>query len=202
MHSRLRSFLQRAHEATRGIEGLELLVLYGSLVRGELTSRSDIDFFAMFHDEQSLKLGEQKLSKILDDLCEQEYERMSSLHAVTHAAEVDRSFLYNVFREGVAINPLVETSVWNLFSLKPHALFTYSLKQKAQSEKTGIDRMLYGYRQRKGTKTYSYKGLADSLGAERFGNNLLVRLEKAEELRRFFETHGIKFKQKTVFLPT
>jgi hypothetical protein len=176
-------------------------VLYGSLVRGELTSKSDIDFFALFHDEPSLNSGEQKLSEILDDLCEQEYKRTSSLHAVTHAADVDSSFLYNVFREGVAINPLIETSVWNLFSLKPHALFTYSLKQKVQSEKTRIDRMLYGYRQRKRGKTYSYKGLASSLGAERFGNNLLVPAERAEELRGFFEAHGIKFEQKTVFLP-
>jgi hypothetical protein len=62
--------------------------------------------------------------------------------------------------------------------------------------------MLYGYRQRKGEKIYSYKGLADSLGAKRLGNNLLVPLEKAEELREFFETHGIKFEQKTVFLST
>ncbi|MDI6884662.1 MAG: nucleotidyltransferase domain-containing protein [Hadesarchaea archaeon] len=202
MHSRLRSFLQKVHEGTRGVEGLELLVLYGSLVRGELTSKSDIDFFALFHDERSLKSGEQKLSGILDDLCEQEYKRTSSLHAVTHAAEVDRSFLYNVFREGVAINPLIETSVWNLFSLKPHMLFTYSLRQKVQSEKAKIDRMLYGFKQKKRGKTYSYKGLADSLGAERLGNNLLVPLEKAEELRGFFEAHGIKFEQKTVFLPT
>jgi len=176
-------------------------VLYGSLVRGELTSKSDIDFFALFHDEQSLKSGEQKLTSILDELCEQEYKRTSSLHAVTHAAEVDRSFLYNVFREGVAINPLIETSVWDLFSLKPHVLFTYSLKQKAQLEKTKIDRMLYGYSQRKRGKTYSYKGLVDSLKAERFGNNLLVQLGRAEELREFFETHDIKFEQKTVFLP-
>jgi predicted nucleotidyltransferase len=190
------------HEATRGIEGLELLVLYGSLVRGELTPRSDIDFFALFHDEQSLKRGEQKLTSILEGLCEQEYKRTPSLHAVTHAAEVDRSFLYNVFREGVAINPLIETGVWNLFSLKPHVVFTYSLRQKVQSEKTRIDRVLYGYRQQKGGKTYSYKGLVDSLGAERFGNNLLVPLEKAEELRGFFEAHGVKFEQKTVFLPT
>jgi predicted nucleotidyltransferase len=189
------------HEATRGIEGLELLVLYGSLVRGELTPRSDIDFFALFHDEQSLKSGERKLSEILDDLCEQEYKRASSLHAVTHATEIDRSFLYNVLREGIAINPLIETSVWDLFSLKPHVLFTYSLRQKAQSEKARIDRMLYGYRQKKGKKTYVYKGIVDSLLAERFGNNLLVRLEKAEDLREFFEAHRIKFEQKTVFLP-
>jgi len=176
-------------------------MLYGSLVRGELTPRSDIDFFALFHDEQSLKHGEQKLSKILDNLCEREYERTSSLHAVTHTTEVDRSFLYNVFREGVAINPLIETSVWDLFSLKPYTLFTYSLKQKAQSEKTRIDRVLYGYMQKKGEKTYSYKGLVGSLGAERFGNNLIVPLVRAEELRRFFETQGIKFEQKVVFLP-
>jgi hypothetical protein len=180
---------------------LELLVLYGSLVRGELTPRSDIDFFALFHDERSLKLGERKLSEILDDLCEQEYKRASSLHAVTHATEIDRSFLYNVLREGIAINPLIETSVWDLFSLKPHVLFTYSLRQKAQSEKARIDRMLYGYRQKKGKKTYVYKGIVDSLLAERFGNNLLVRLEKAEDLREFFEAHRIKFEQKTVFLP-
>ncbi len=202
MYSRLRSFLQRVHEVTRGIEGLELLVLYGSLVRGELTSRSDIDFFALFHDERSLKLGERKLSEILDDLCKQEYKRAQSLYSMTHVTEVDRSFLYNVFREGVAINPLVETSVWNLFSLKPHVMFTYSLRQKAQPEKVRIDRALYGYKQRKGGKIYSYKGLVDSLEAKRFGNNLLVPLERAEEFRGFLEARGIKFEQKTVFLPT
>jgi predicted nucleotidyltransferase len=200
MHSRLKSFLERAHERTRGIGGLELLVLYGSAVRGELTPRSDIDFFALFHDERSLKLGEQKLSELLDDLCEQEFNCTSSLRSVTHTTKMNRSFIYNVFREGVAINPLIETTVWSLFSLKPHALFTYSLRQKAQHEKTKIDRALYGYRQKKGKKLYSYKGLADSLEAKRVGNNLLVSLEKAEELRRFFETHRVKFEQTTVFL--
>lgn len=197
----MKSFLQKVHERTRGIKGLELLVLYGSLVRGELTARSDIDFFALFHDERSLKQREKKLSSILDEACEEEYGRVASLYATSHEAEVDRSFLYNVFREGVAVSPLIETMVWDLFSLKPYVIFAYSLKNKPRPQKVKIDRILYGYRQRKGGKVYSYNGLVKGLGCIRFGNNLLVPLEKSEELKKFFDANDIRFKQRAIFLP-
>jgi len=52
-----KKFLDKIHQKTYDIKGLELLVAYGSYVRGELTSKSDVDFFAMFHDPQSLKKG-------------------------------------------------------------------------------------------------------------------------------------------------
>lgn len=57
-------FLDRIHEKTHHIKGLELLVAYGSYVRGELTSKSDVDFFAMFHDSQNLEKGEERLYNI------------------------------------------------------------------------------------------------------------------------------------------
>lgn len=194
-----RKFLDKIHQKTHAINGLELLVVYGSYVRNELTSKSDIDFFAMFHDEKSLEKGEEKLYNILGAECDVEMELPAALYAVSEDEDMDKSFFYGILTEGFVITPAISDYLLKIVKPSPKVLFTYSMDELSPQEKVKVNQILYGYSQKKKDKRYTYDGILKDINAKRVRSGILVSQKYENELERFMRRHNLNYAKKVVF---
>lgn len=194
-----REFLKIIHELATNINGLELLAVYGSYVRGELTSKSDVDFFALFHDQETLKKGEETLFNILTEECDKELELPASLYAVSEDEDVDKSFFYGVLTEGFLITPAISQYLLKVVDPSPKVLFTYSMEDLSPQKKVKVNQVLYGYTQKKRDKKYSYDGLLEHLEGERIRSGILVSQDHEHEIERFMRANKLNYKKKVIF---
>lgn len=194
-----RKFLDKIHQKTHNIKGLELLVAYGSYVKGELTSKSDVDFFAMFHDRKSLERREEQLYNILFEECEDELELPASLYAVSEDDDIDKSFFYGILTEGFVITPAISNYLLKVVNPIPKVLFTYSMENLSPQEKVKVNQILYGYSQKKGDKKYAYDGMLQDIQGKRVRSGILVPQEYESELERFMKSHKLNYKKEVVF---
>jgi predicted nucleotidyltransferase len=194
-----KKFLNSIHEKTFHIEGLELLAVYGSYIRDELTSKSDVDFFALFHDVESLKKGEGILYDILNTLSENELELPASLYAVCEDEDIDKSFLYGILTEGFLITPAISEYLVEIINPAPQVLFTYSMDGLAPQEKVKVSQILYGYSQRKKDKTYINEGMLPDIQGQRVRSGIMVPQKYENELERFMRSHKLNYQKKVVF---
>lgn len=194
-----KKFLNEIHQKTHHIEGLELLASYGSYIRGELTSKSDIDFFALFHSPEDLKKGEEILYNILAEECETELELPASLYAVSEEENIDKSFFYGILTEGFLIKPAISEYLINIINPAPQVIFTYSMDNLSPQEKVKVNQILYGYSQKKKDKKYIYEGIIQDLNGERLRSGIMVPQKYEGELERFMRSHKLNYRKKVVF---
>jgi len=194
-----KKFLDKIHHKTHDVEGLELLVVYGSYVRGELTSKSDIDFFAMFHNHVNLEKGEEQLYNILFAECEAELELPASLYAVSEDDEIDKSFLYGILTEGYVITPAISDYFVKIVSPSPQVLFTYSMDDLSAQEKVKVNQILYGYSQKKKDKKYTYNGMLQDIQGKRVRSGILVPQKYENDLERFMRSHKLNYQKRVIF---
>ncbi len=195
-----KKFLNSIHEKTFHIEGLELLAVYGSYIRNELTSKSDVDFFALFHDGERLKKGEGILYDILNTKCEEELELPASLYAVSEDEDIDQSFLYGILTEGFLITPAISEYLVQIINPAPQVLFTYSMDQLSSLEKVKVNQILYGYSQKKKDKRYNYDGVIQDLQGKRVRSGIMVPQKHEGELESFMRNHKLNYQKKVVFV--
>jgi predicted nucleotidyltransferase len=194
-----KKFLDKIHQKTYHIEGLELLVAYGSYVRGELTSKSDVDFFALFHDRESLKKGEELLYNILAEECESELELPASLYAVSEDENIDKSFFYGILTEGFLIKPAISEYLIRVINPSPKVIFTYSMGELSPQEKVKVNQILYGYSQKKKDKKYTYEGMIQDIHGERLRSGIIVPQKYEGELEKFMRSHNLNYRKKVIF---
>ena len=194
-----KKFLDRIHQKTHHIKGLELLVAYGSYVRGEITSKSDVDFFAMFHDSLSLEKGEERLYNILITECDAEMNLPASLYAVSEDDEIDKSFFYGILTEGFVITPAISNYLVKVVTPSPKVLFTYSMDELSPQEKVKVNQILYGYSQKKKDKKYTYEGMLHGIQGKRVRSGILVPQEYENEIERFMRSHKLNYRKEVVF---
>lgn len=87
-----KKFLDRIHQKPYQLGCLELLVVYGSCIRGEITSNSDVDFFlpCFITRKISKKVKNTYTYSILK--CEVELELPASLYVVGEDDDIDKLF--------------------------------------------------------------------------------------------------------------
>lgn len=195
-----KKFLGKIHEKTHHIEGLELLVVHGSYVRGEITSKSDVDFFALFYDKKNLEKGEEILYSILTEECDKEMELPASLYAVSTDEKMDKSFLYGILSEGFVIKPAISEYLLEIINPTPQVIFSYSMNNLSPQDKVKINQILYGYSQKKKDKKYVYEGLLEDMDGERLRSGIIVPQKYEAELERFMRSHKLNYKKKVVFV--
>lgn len=195
-----KEFLRKIHELTTHIVGLELLVIYGSYVRDELTSKSDVDFFALFHDQKALNEGEEILYSILTEECDRELELPASLYAVSEEEDIDKSFFYGVLTEGFIITPAISQYLLKVLDPSPQVIFTYSMDNLSPQKKVKINQILYGYTQKKKDKKYSYDGLLEHLNGERIRSGIMVSQDHEHDVERFMRENNLNYKKKVIFV--
>ncbi len=185
--------LQELEEHTSKIKQV---ILFGSIVRGEANSESDIDLFFDVMDptiEQKIREVHEKFytsSKVT------KYWRLLGIQNEFHCSvgkleeweELQRSLvaqgiiLYGKYKEKGKTDP------YYLFLVTPG---------KNRNKNVSVWRQLYGYTQKIGKKVYQHKGLVEEYDGKRLGKGVfIVPLERAQQVRSFLLKN--KFKQELI----
>lgn len=196
-------FVKRVSE----FENIHSIILFGSVARGEVDSRSDIDFFIIFDTNKNIaELKERgEVSKVALNL-EKEYDRNIQLvFSNKNFDKLDRQFIEEVFKEGIILfgkNPVVDIKK---LKLMPYTLIYYSLRNLSKSEKMRVKRALYGhttYKEYKG-KIYKseVKGLIEEVKGKRTGiASILIPTTKSKIFMDILKNFNVEFQRLDVWI--
>lgn len=193
-------FIQKAKK----IPKLVSATLFGSIVLGDLSKKSDIDISLLFNTDHNPELGvELKTAlKIGSEIAKQYQLSYSFSFICTNLKDIGENeldFLWNLEKEGIVI--------WqkeNLFfkgdlskHLKAKVLISYSLKGLSTRDKSRIHRTLYGYQMKTKIKNKVYevakKGLVSD-GSKRLGpGTIILSLNTWSNLEDIFEQLKVRY---------
>ncbi len=189
-------------EEARAIEGLEALILYGSVARGEATRESDIDLLAIVRGGEFSAAGE-RLRELEQRL---EEKHGVSIELVVMSEDdfrrAEKNFVENILREGVLLfgKPVVLRS--EELELQPYVIFVYYLKHLDSRAKQRLYIALYGHRTRKrvGEKEYvsEVSGWIES-GAKLERKVVMFPEDVAARVRKVLKAHGARFLEIKVY---
>ncbi len=162
----LMEFIRRAHE----IPNLKGAVLFGSVVKGELTKKSDIDVLLLFDTDHNPEIGEEmdgalKLSSHIAKKYDLPYSFSFVAKNINDPGDVEPDFLWNVAQEGVLIwgTPDLKILREPHPSLEAMVLISYSTKGLKSNQKSAIQRGLFGYKYRVSEGEKLYEGNKEGL---------------------------------------
>ena len=172
-------------------EGIDRIILFGSIARGDFDEESDIDLFI---DTKEIK--EKKINKLIEGYYKtkkfKEWQlkgisnKISCINGILNADEwkdLKRSIistgiiLYGKYKEEAEkINQYVLVSFENI---------------KPDKKRVAVFRKLFGFK----TGNKKYFGLADKIGAVKIGKGcFLVPIEHFNEIKKFFQDKKIAVK--------
>jgi predicted nucleotidyltransferase len=129
-------------ERAAKIEGIGAVILYGSIVRGEASLKSDIDVMVVPVRKKSIKILKKRLVKILDEI-EDDYKLKVSFSLMIPSGKEDPYFMWETLKDGVVVFVRPEMAVQSIASLKPYALVSYSYTGLKENAKKKVQRFLF-----------------------------------------------------------
>lgn len=193
-------FIQRAKE----IPNLVSATLFGSVVLGDLSKKSDIDISLLFNTDHNPELGmELKTALKIGSEIAKRYQLSHSFSFICtnlkDIGENELDFLWNLEKEGVVI--------WqkeNLFlkgdlskHLKAKVLISYSLKGFSARDKSRIHRTLYGYQVKTKIENKVYEvakeGLVSGANKKLGPGTVILTLNAWSKLEGIFEQLKVKY---------
>lgn len=165
-------------ERIRSVENLGALILYGSMVRGDISSKSDIDLMAIPEKNDNIHELRDQLALILRDI-ENEFDLEQSFSLNVYDGKEDTYFLWELVNDGVVLFCKPGMLMQSFDGLKPYALLSYSFSGVVNKVKKKALRYLYE----------SENGLKinKSNKMEYIGPGVLkLSLEKAEKVTTLF----------------
>ncbi|MEX2704176.1 MAG: nucleotidyltransferase family protein [Candidatus Freyrarchaeum guaymaensis] len=186
------------------VEGVELVVLFGSVARGEADRRSDVDI-AIILDTHAGDEAKEKVSSIALDVEKEFNVPVQTVITNRRFEKVDSYFVKKLLDEGIILygRPLL---LEGPIVLEPYTIFSYSLRGLSQADKMRVKRVLYGYETRKkvGEKVYvsAFKGVIEEARGKKLGPaSLLVPRREAGKLEEILSGLGATYKTINVWLP-
>lgn len=182
---------------------LKAAILFGSVAKGEVHKKSDIDILLLFEmkGNPETKREGRIAHKIASEVSKRhnlEHSFSFVMYNVNDIGPTELSFLRKVMTEGVGL--WTRTDVGALAkphsSLEPKTIISYSLGGLSQKEKMAVHRALYGYKvvKKVGSKEYVNEspGLIKDIG-ERLGPGLiLVDSRRAKDVIQTLRDSGAK----------
>jgi len=175
------------------IPDLKGIILFGSVVTGDMSKKSDIDILLIFDTESDPETGReakliQKTASEISRKHDLSYPFSFVFINKRNIGEVESDFLWNVTNEGVVIwgkpqDILMKTPHP---SLEPMILIRYSVKQLNEKNKRKLLRWLYT----------SKKNIIDE-SKEKWGPGvLLIKSKKYDEIKSIFDDFNVKYSVK------
>lgn len=163
------------------------IFLFGSALRSKEKPR-DIDIIALVRGKEYDKTEDiiYSIKKIGDNLGMNMHIEPLIVDSL-HKENIYQSILH----EGFSIRNM--SYIRELIRFKSYSMFSYSLKNKKNSEKVRFSYALYGRRKSKGL-------LKDIKGEEVGKAAVLAPIEKQEILKDFFKKWDVKFEERKVFI--
>ncbi len=190
------------------IPNLVSAILYGSIVKGEMHKKSDIDILLLFDTDHNPELGLE--SKVAHQISAEVMKKHPSPNPISFVFsnlndiepnEVD--FLWNTAKEGVVIWGKPNLAMLKLKDvLEPKMLITYSMNNLGRKEKVRVHRALHGYKSRTtiNGKLYLTKKEGIVKKEEKLGlNTIIVSAEKADAITNILEKFGVKYSIRKVW---
>lgn len=187
------------------IPNLKYVVLFGSIPKGEISKKSDIDLLMLFDTEHNPEVGKEM------DICLGVSSKIAQKYDLAHSFsfvmknlndpdDMDTDFLWNISKEGTIIwgRPDIELIREPGKNLQSKSLITYSTKGLTSKNKSAIHRGLFGYRFSQKVKDKSYysqkKGLIDRKEYKLGDGVLFVHSDMEEEIFELLSKEGAKYK--------
>ena len=177
------------------IEDVKAIILYGSLARGEFTSRSDIDLFILTTKDKTQKEIHDKIIEL-----ESEIGRniQPTIRTITELPKTDTGLLQNIFQEGKILYLREPSDIPSaiLLQQKPYLIYSFQISSLAQKDKVRFNRQLYEQIK----KGYKYKGLLQEIGGQKISAGcVMIPYEQKEKIEKFFKKFKVKFEQLKVW---
>lgn len=191
----MKRILNKIAKSLSTIEDVKAVVLYGSLARGEYTSRSDIDLLILTTEKKTMK-------EVQDKVIELEGETgrniQPTIRTLKELQKTDTGLLQNIFQEGkvLYLREAADIPSAILLQQRPYLVYTFQLNTLSQKEKARFNRQLYEVTQ----KGYKYKGLLQELGGQKLSAGcILVPHAKKQKIEKFFKKFRVQFSQLKVW---
>lgn len=167
------------------IENIGALILFGSVVRGEASPKSDIDIMVVPLKQEKLKALKGQVMKLLKEI-EDEYKFEASFSLILYTGKEDPYFIWETISDGVVLYIKPELVIPSIQSVKPYALISYTYSSLKDNDKKRMQR--YIFESKKGLKIDKNNKL------EYIGPGvLLIPLEKSKFIKRFFDEMHVRF---------
>lgn len=205
MKAALVDFLVRAHE----VPHLERIILFGSLLEGDVNKKSDVDLLLIFNTKTNPETGIEleTATKIgLEVLKNYSIENNFSFVVVNtrNPSKTDKGFLFEIANKG--------TIVWEKGGfdslkkhreLEPQILFTYSTQNLNPKQRVTLYRKLYGYKVTTKQKGKEYRvespGIVGRYGRKVGTNAFLINPKNAQQVEKVFKKYDLSFKKHQLF---
>jgi predicted nucleotidyltransferase len=191
----MKRILKKIAKEISKIEDVKAVILYGSLARGEFTSRSDVDLFILTTEDKTQ-------TEIQDKVIELESEIgrniQPTIRTIVELQKTDTGLLQNIFQEGKILYLREPSDIPSaiLLQQKPYLIYSFQISSLLQKEKARFNRQLYEQTR----KEYKYKGLLQEIGGQRLSAGcVMIPYEQKEKIEKFFKKFKVKFEQLKVW---
>ena len=191
----MKRVLKKIAKELSKIEDVKSVILYGSLARGEFTSRSDVDLFILTTEDKTQKEIHDKVIEL-----ESEIGRniQPTIRTIVELQKTDTGLLQNIFQEGKILYLREPSDIPSdiLLQQKPYLIYSFQISSLPQKDKVRFNRQLYE-QTRKG---YNYKGLLQEIGGQKLSAGcVMMPYEQKEKIEEFFKKFKVKFEQLKVW---
>lgn len=177
------------------------LILFGSVAREDITSKSDLDIFIVFNTESPVEDKTiNEIGNIARGLEEKYCISIQVIYSNRNYDGIDDYFVQKVFSEGIILYAKSVSVNLNTKQVKPFTIISYHINNLTQNEKMRLKTQLYGYKTEKRVKKKKYSsffpGLLRKLGGRQLGlGTILVPTQNITPieklLRRFKARYSI-----------
>jgi len=197
------------NEADR-IPNLKYVILFGSIPKGEVSKKSDIDLLMLFDTDHNPEVGKEmdtclEISSKISQKYNLSYSFSFVMKNLNDPSDVEADFLWNISKEGTIIWGRIDAELLKEpgRNLKPKSLISYSTKDLSSKERSSIQRSLFGYRFSQTVKNKSYqgekKGLIDKREYKIGDGVLLVPSNLEEKIVEILRKNRAKYKSTRVW---
>lgn len=174
------------------ITGIGAVILFGSIVRGEASPKSDIDIMVIPAQLDQIKTLKERVGKILNYI-EVEYKLAASFSLIIYTGQEDPYFLWETVKDGAVIYITPELVTQAPQSIKPYAVISYSYLGLSENEKKRVSRFIFESKSglqldRSNRMEYIAPGV------------LLLTLERSKMVTDFFDDLNVKYSMIKVWI--
>jgi len=191
----MKRILKKIAKELSRIEDVKVVILYGSLARGEFTSRSDIDLFVLTTDDKTQKEVEDKVIELESEIGK---NIQPTIRTIAKLQKTDTGLLQNIFQEGKALYLKEPSDIPSaiLLQQKPFLIYSFQISSLPQKDKARFNRQIYEQTK----KGYKYKGLLLEIGGQKLSAGcVMIPYEQKERIEKFFKKFKVKFEQVKVW---
>ena len=182
-----------------GIKQVYSVILFGSVVRGEATSASDIDILIIV---SNMKI-EKRIIEISKEIGRRYDKRFQVIVKTRKLKGLDPSMIEDIGKDGLLLYGLPVKVKQKDLDLEPYLIAVYSLADLPQAEKMKFRRSIFGSKSVFRDKNKKYVTVQDGIlkmyDGARLGRGAIIFPSKRKEIVRQLEYFKVKFKVFTVY---